>query len=174
MAVQGDIVSERTFSLDDPLARMSQETSLAYDAFMIFFKLGHRRTYGAAADEIGKSVQQVRDWASKYQWKDRLLAYDALVAREAQRRATENFLRDVQEHRDRYRQTGRELHAVARQLLAKIAKMIDNDELTITTSTITQVIKAFETAAELEAHSLSLDRLLPMLDYEEDVHTEQS
>jgi hypothetical protein len=146
------------------LERLPNESAKAYAALVAYAELGSDRSIEAVSQKLAKSVPLLKRWSAQHRWVERVRAYDAALARLAQRRAAEQYIADVEEHRDRYRQTGRDLHAVARGILVRLAAALENDTLTLNVASLHALVRTFEAAAELEAHALSLDRLLPLLD----------
>jgi hypothetical protein len=57
--------------------RCQGETPRAFSAFTTFFQLGHARSHQAVADKLGESLPTVKNWASKYGWSDRLVAFNS-------------------------------------------------------------------------------------------------
>lgn len=162
-----------TFFVDDnPIAQLPDETDKAYDAFLRYLNMGPERTIAAVARQINKHATQLKDWATDNRWVERVRQHNAQVAREAQKRATEDYLKDVQEHRDRYMRTGKELHALSRALLGKVAEGLNNGDIPINTGTLNTVARCFQLSVDLEAHALSLDKLMTLLDTDE--HSQES
>src|ERR1041385_1152576 len=56
--------------------RLPGETPRAFSAFMTWFQLGHARSHQAVADKLGEGLPTVKNWASKYDWSDRLHAFN--------------------------------------------------------------------------------------------------
>jgi hypothetical protein len=59
--------------------RFPGETPRAFSAFITWFQLGHARSHQAVADKLGEGLPTVKNWASKYDWSDRLLAFTSGV-----------------------------------------------------------------------------------------------
>jgi hypothetical protein len=57
--------------------RAQGETARAYQAFMAYFQLGQLRTLPAVADKLGENLGTVKNWSSKYDWADRLHAFNS-------------------------------------------------------------------------------------------------
>jgi hypothetical protein len=154
-----------------PLARLPNESARAHEALLCYAELGPGRSLAKAAQVLGKRgayVGQLERWSSQHHWQQRVKAYDVHLARQRQRAAAEQYIAGVEAHQERYAKAATDLHTVAQALLAKLALMLNEDRLSISASTLNVVLKAFEGAAELEAHALSLDRLLPLLDYDDE------
>src|SRR3954471_7864625 len=61
---------------DQPsFSRSPGETPRAFSAFITWFQLGHARSHQAVADKLGEGLPTVKNWASKYDWSERLLAF---------------------------------------------------------------------------------------------------
>lgn len=163
---------------DNPLERLSGESAQAHEAFTLYVNMGADRSTAKVAQRLSKSKTLINRWSGHHKWQERVRAYDAMLAYAAAQQATERYLADLEEHRDRYRQTGRELHAVARSLLGRVATAMQQNELPLNGATLNTLVRCFQASVNLEAHSLSLDRLLPMLDANlpetTDEHSEQS
>jgi hypothetical protein len=155
------------FDTDAPLERLPGESARAHTALLAYAELGPERSLAKLAQLWGKSrsyVGQLERWSARHRWQERVAAYDAQLARRALEHAADQYIADIIAHQDRYRTTGRELHAVARSMLSKLTVALQHNELTFSVGDLYTIVKTFQAAAELEAHALSLDRLLPMLD----------
>jgi len=155
------------FDSDAPLERLPDESVKANSALLAYASLGPGRSLEKLRQKYGKNAaytRQLERWSSQHNWQERIKIYDTEMAREHQRRISEQYLRDLEEHRDRYGQTGKELYVVSRVLLGKLAQAMQDDELPLNTASLHAVVRSLQLSVELEAHSLSLDRLLPMLD----------
>jgi hypothetical protein len=64
-----------------PYDRLHNETSRPYDAFVKYLELGPQRSQRKVAEAIGKSTTIVCRWATKYNWRERALAYDDDIAK---------------------------------------------------------------------------------------------
>jgi hypothetical protein len=146
------------------LARLPSESAKAYAALVVYAEMGAERSTAKVAQKLGKSIALMNRWSSQHRWVERARAYDAHLAELAQQRAAEQYIQDILEHQARYRQAGKDLYTVARALLARLAALVQDDDFTPSVSNLHAIIRAFEMATNLEAHALSLDRLLPMLD----------
>jgi hypothetical protein len=63
------------------LAQQPDETALAYQAFLLYLKLGRKRSIRQVAQLDGHDERHTERWASKHQWTDRAALYDRLVLR---------------------------------------------------------------------------------------------
>jgi hypothetical protein len=154
-----------------PLARLPNESARAHEALLCYAELGPGRSLAKAAQVLGKRgayVGQLERWSSQHHWQQRVKAYDAHLARQRQRAAAEAHIREIEDHQERYNKTAKELHAVGRAMLSQVAEALQSKSLPLNVATLNTVLRTFQVAAELEAHTLNLDRLLPLLDYDDD------
>ena len=67
--------------------RQPNETSKAFHGFCLYRDLRHERTYVKVAGMCGqKSDTQIRRWAQKYRWQERVLSFDNYEVREEHKR----------------------------------------------------------------------------------------
>lgn len=60
--------------------RLDAETTQSYTAFQEYLGLGGKRTLAKAGEIVGKSHQTMSFWSSKYEWIERVRAFDRYVA----------------------------------------------------------------------------------------------
>ncbi|HSU53001.1 MAG TPA: hypothetical protein VLT36_02950 [Candidatus Dormibacteraeota bacterium] len=60
-----------------PFQRFPGETPRAFSAFITWFQFGHARSHQAVADKLGEGLPTVKNWASKYDWSQRLLHFNS-------------------------------------------------------------------------------------------------
>ncbi len=53
------------------------ETPRAFSAFITYVRLGHASSHQAVADKLAETLNTIKKWASKYDWTDRLQAFNA-------------------------------------------------------------------------------------------------
>lgn len=164
-------MTDRGWDLENALARLPGESNKAHAALLAYAELGPGRSLAKLAQEWGKSgsyVGQLERWSAQHHWQDRVAAYDAHLARERLRAAAEAHKRAIEAHQERYNKVAKELHAVGRVVLSQLAEALQSKSLPLNVATLHVVLKTFQVAAELEAHTLNLDQLLPLLDYDDD------
>jgi hypothetical protein len=83
------------------------------------------------------------------------------MARAAALARQQQYVADVLAHQQRYAEAGRHLHDTAMAMLDRLRAK--QDKLTFTPATLSIIVKAFETAKELEAHGLLLEKLMEVL-----------
>ena len=59
-----------------------RETPAAFEAFTVYLQLGRARTHKAVADVLGETMNNVRQYAKRYAWRERAAAYDAAQAQD--------------------------------------------------------------------------------------------
>jgi len=141
--------------------RLPAESAQAYESACTYVSMGADRSQEAVGRKLGKSRQLMSRWSAQHDWVQRAALYDAALAAEAAARYTADYLAKLEDHRTRYENAGKALYRVSSRLL----KMLDGqvDELELTPATLGVVLRAFITAADLEAHALMLDEVLPSL-----------
>src|SRR5262252_1219979 len=69
--------------------RWPGETPRAYSAFLAYFRLGYRRCLQAVADKLGEGLSTVKNWSSKFDWSERIQAFNSgLLERQAAEQAS--------------------------------------------------------------------------------------
>jgi hypothetical protein len=100
------------------------ETPRAFGAFVAFFRLGHRRSLQAVADQLGESPATVKNWSSKYHWADRIQSFNSGLLQQqaeaeaaARRQQTADWARRTNEQREREWAAAQKLLAAAQCFL---------------------------------------------------------
>lgn len=123
------------------------------------------------------------DWSTQYDWQAHARRYDDLILdmrTQAQTQAEiDAYRRDLEDHRKRYGDAGKNLYVLAAGLTNAIAAQLrgqtiegkDGKKYTIPTmkldqGAITVLARALTIAADLEAHALRLGDILPKLDHD--------
>lgn len=68
---------------DKPWERQKGESEKAYEAFAAYRDMGEKRTFAAVAEKLGKSDTLIRRWKVRWNWQERVRAYDNELEREA-------------------------------------------------------------------------------------------
>ena len=166
------------------IPRLPKETDLAYHAKVLFLQMGAERTLirvvkalqaENAADSTcrKKSIHtydgNVDRWCSRFEWRNLAIKYDQELAEEAARQNQVQYLKDLEDHRNRYRKIGDEVFKVSRAYLGKMIQrlqtMTDDDvDPAKFMEDLVKVTRTITASADLEAHTLQLDKLFPLLD----------
>lgn len=72
---------------DKPWERQKGESEKAYEAFAAYRDLGAKRTTVAVAEKLQKSDTLIRRWKDRWDWKERVRAYDNDLEKEARAKA---------------------------------------------------------------------------------------
>ncbi len=150
-------------------AQLPSETSKAYAAFADYCGMGADRSFDKLRQSYSRPtsyIRQLATWSSLYTWQDRVKEYDGAVQEDIAAERTKRYLADLDDHRTRYQQAGRALYNVAAKMLHRLGKEVEDLELTPAALGI--LLRAFTTAADLEAHALNLDELMPRLQGDDD------
>ena len=113
------------------------ESAKAFEAFAASRDMGAERSLRKLTQQLHKNLTTIRDWSVKWNWQERVRAYD----RELDRQAREQAVRSVRQMTDRHIR-------IAMQLQAKAVRALENlDEAQLTP----KMMLAFLTkATELE------------------------
>lgn len=96
--------------------KQSNESSQAFEAFVIYRDMGLQRSIRSAAKTLGKSHKLLERWSAKYKWSDRAAAFDAHMD-SITIKANEDARREMSE---RQAKTGMKMQEAASQALEKI------------------------------------------------------
>lgn len=105
-----------------PWDRLDGEGEKPYQAFILYRDMGLERTYQAVADELQKSYTLIRRWKDKFEWEQRVLAYDNHLQKDALKEAK----KQAKEMRERQAKVGMYLQKMALEGL----KSLNPKELT--------------------------------------------
>src|SRR4051794_4561164 len=73
----------------EPIAPIGSESPGAYEAFLVYFELDPNRTLKQAAEILDLSENTLKDWSSRYTWRQRIREYRAkLMTQQLQPKAT--------------------------------------------------------------------------------------
>ena len=72
---------------DKPWERQKGESEKAYEAFCAYRDMGEKRTIVAVAESLHKSGSLLRRWKDRWDWKERVRAYDNDLEKEARAKA---------------------------------------------------------------------------------------
>lgn len=68
---------------DKPWERQKGESEKAFEAFAIYRDMGEKRTFTAVAEKLQKSSSLIRRWKDRWEWVERVRAYDNELEKEA-------------------------------------------------------------------------------------------
>ena len=122
---------------EKPWERQKGESSQAFEAFSLYLKMGEKRSLRSLAQRLGKSSALMNRWSSRWNWQERLRAYE----NDLRRQEIEADRKDRKAMRERQIKTAMLMQKKADEALDKIKP----EELT--PRAILEYIKA---GAELE------------------------
>ena len=76
---------------EKPWERQKGETEQAFEAFVIYRDLGLKRSNHEVCQRLSKSRQLISRWKSRYEWDERVRAYDNEMERQAHAEAVKNL-----------------------------------------------------------------------------------
>ena len=128
----------------EPYNRLPGETDKAYHAFEVYRDAGGKRGITATADAIGSHKGLVSKWSKKYNWRERVRAWDNRVITAKM----EGILAEVKTMQSRQTALATGLQTVAAQEIDKLIKLSkESPDMIITPEAIVKLVK---TGADLE------------------------
>lgn len=169
------------------MARKPVETSQSIHALQIYLNLGPSRNLAAAADILHKqdltnqgarrrtyasALAAVERWSSVFKWRDKALEFDQKSAEAAALAYREKYAKDLEQHRVKYKLAGSRVWDFSRELLESMAeqlvKLKKDKALVLDPSRFAtdlgSIVRAMALAADLEAHSLQVEKLSSLLE----------
>lgn len=166
------------------IPRHPEESARAYQARVEYVTMGTGRSLDKliarvrSGDISGIPTRRntLADWSTKYGWGDSARQYDDTLQSVRVQTASEQYLKDLEEHRTRYQKAGQDLFGIAVGLLAQCGRAIRGEriigkdgkeyfipQMELTPTTLATATRSLVIAADLEAHALRLSELLPQL-----------
>lgn len=130
--------------------RQKNESTKAYEAFLIFRDLGAGRTFIAVSEKLRKSDGLIRRWAKKYFWQARADAWDKEISEQAVKKASEEYAKMLEMQIN-----------LGRMLQAKAAKAIQSMNFeNVSIKSLPSVVNAINVGVEIErsARNLNLEK----------------
>lgn len=168
------------------IPRLEEEGSRAYAARVEYVTAGPQRSLEKLVERAQSApkarptqrLATLKRWSSKYDWVDHARRYDDTLAGIAAQEAADAYRADLEAHRKKAMEAGQGLYTVAGRLLKKLdaalssprqivgedGKLYTLHGIDFTAATLTTVSRALQTALDLEAHALGVDKLLPSLE----------
>ena len=104
---------------DKPWERQNGESEKAFEAFVIYRDMGQERTISAVVKQLEKSRSLIDRWKERWEWAERVRAYDNELEKEARAKAI----------KDRVKMTDRHIN-IAIQLQEKALEALTNLKVT--------------------------------------------
>lgn len=163
------------------LPRIDGESSRAYAARIEYITAGPNRDLRTIAQKLNKSLTIVGRWSSQYGWVEEAAKYDQTVYTLAAQDASDKYRADLEKHREEAREAGHALYAVSGQLIKAInqalagpkkikgedGKIYTIHNIELNANTFSIAARGMQTALDLKAHALGVDKLLPSLEAED-------
>ena len=106
----------------EPWERQEGETAKAWEAFCIYRDMGIDRSLRKVVQTLNKSLTQIGEWSSKYDWVKRVAAWDV----EQDRIARQEQLKEIKKMRNRHA-------GIAKAMIVKAGRALNRipeDEIT--------------------------------------------
>lgn len=160
------------------IPRLDNERLERYEARTTYITMGADRSLSAVSQKLGKSVALMERWSSQDGWPKFAADYDQTVYTLAAQEAADAYRAKLEKHREQAEQAGDALFTVAGQLIKAVnqalagprqirgedGKLYTVHKVEISASTFQVAARAMQTALDLKAHALGVDRLLPSLE----------
>jgi hypothetical protein len=164
-------------NVDIQLPRLENESTKAYQARLEYVTMGPQRSQDAVSQKLGKSRQLMYRWSVQYGWASSAEKYDADVHYLTIQDAADKYRADLEKHRTEASDAGAALYTVSGQLIKAInaalagpkriegkdGKIYTIHSIEMNANTFSIAARAMQTALDLKAHALGVDKLLPSL-----------
>ena len=144
-----------TLEITPALAPSPGETPRAHSAFVVFFRLGHSRSLPAVADKLGEPLQTIKNWSSRFDWGNRILAHDSGSLQQHARDRAELQRQSDQQWAARLDQIREQEWDVSQKLLAAARCFLESfGDDTLATMTLGQVSRALNLSSTIARRAL--------------------
>lgn len=138
-----------------PWERQPGESAKAFAAFAHYRDLGPGRSLRQTGADLPKSIQLLKRWSTRWDWRERAQAHDAEQDRTGRAAAAEAAREEAEQLRRRQLQDGRDLQRLAR---AGVAQLIERDSETGESRLrrqlkVTEIVALHRYGGELERES---------------------
>lgn len=101
---------------DKPWERQKGESEKAFEAFAAYRDMGEKRTFTAVAEKLQKSVSLIRRWKDRWEWPERVRAYD----NELEKAARAKVIKDRKDMTERHIKIAMQLQKKALEALTSL------------------------------------------------------
>jgi hypothetical protein len=148
--------------------RLGNESDQAYEAFALYRDQGPVRSQERVSKELGKTTVLISRWSSKYNWVQRVRAFDQYLDLQVSREAEKRYIKSIAEFRERQRDLALKLSEAAVKLLVKANLRLKNIKIEdIEPDKLPAFYRAAAAVAEAgsnaEAEALAIEKLLMVL-----------
>lgn len=167
------------------IERLPEESNRAFAARIEYVTMGPDRSLDKTRQRLGKSAgytRQLQEWSTRYGWASTAAGWDNQQAAVALRIASEKYRADLEKHRSEASEAGHALYVVAGQLIRSINEILGRPKkikgedgkiytvhnIDLNANTFSIAARAMQTALDLKAHALNVDKLLPSLASEDE------
>lgn len=85
-----------------PWERQKGESTNAYEAFCVYRDLGVKRSQVKTCEKLGKNTTTISEWSVKFNWVERVEAYDDDQERKEREMLEKERLNDIKKMRERH------------------------------------------------------------------------
>jgi hypothetical protein len=145
--------------------RVPGETPRAFGAFVAWFQLGPGRSHQQVADKLGECLPTVKNWASKYNWSDRLLALDSGVLQQEVAATVERRKQQAADWAERLNEFREQEWDAAQKLLSAARCFLESfSDADLQKMTLAQVSRAIRVSSQMGRAALFGLELPPSAD----------
>ena len=152
------------------IPRLEGETARAYNARVQYITMGPQRSIDRLADQVGINSRSrytyMRDWSVRFNWVEHARRYDDAVASLTVHRATTEYQEQLENQRREAFSLGSEMLDASRAMLADI--MARRQQMEYRPGDLAIVAKVAMAGLEARSHALNIDRLMQMLEQQQD------
>ena len=151
------------------IPRLEGETARAYDARLQYLLMGPQRSIdkvSGAQKEGKRSSRYLFSWSERFNWVEHARRYDDAVASLTVHRATTEYQEQLENQRREAFSLGSEMLNASRAMLADI--MARRQQMDYRPGDLAIVAKVAMAGLEARSHALNIDRLMQMLEQQQD------
>lgn len=154
--------------------RLPDEGDRAYAAFVAYCVMGTQRSLQPLAKKLGKSSTIIERWSRLYDWRNRVMTYDASMHAIAAEAHAREHLSDLEQLRERSKGLADKLLDAAEAILDRIKDKAKDGEIYINTQSLSAASNAIKAGLDIHSHGLGIDELIPKLKADLDAANEAS
>jgi hypothetical protein len=154
--------------------RLPGETVKAYDAFCAYRDMGVERSLRDLGEQLNKATTVVARWSVKYNWMERVSAWDTdqdyLMQKEAIKSRQKEYREQLSEFRRNHLQVGKAAFKSSATCVKQIMDFMEKNESILTlddANKAANIVRSLMPVADLWAKALAVDKLLERLQNED-------
>jgi hypothetical protein len=166
------------------IERLPDESARAYRARVEYVTMGPGRSLDKLRAQSGHKAgipnrrSTLAGWSTRFDWQATAVGWDNQQAAAIAQAKADEYRQKIEAHREKAEQAGDALFTVAGQLIKAVnqalagprkikgedGKVYTVHAIELNANTFSIAAKAMQVALDLKAHSLGIERLIPLLD----------